>query len=123
MGVNDRGRVYECLKCPRFKGEKRKAESHFYKIHLAPDELPWYCSLCNFRCESERDMKRHPIHYPDHKRRVDKAKRKNPGVEWDDTQFFLRNSNPKVVVIGTDLRLWSKEDSDRFWGTGKQNRV
>ena len=60
-------------------------------------------------------MKRHPIHYPDHKRRVDEAKRKNPGVNWDDTQFFLRNSNPKVIAMGTDLKLWSKEDSDRFW--------
>jgi hypothetical protein len=64
-------------------------------------------------------MKRHPIHYPDHKRRVDEAKRKNQGVHWDDTQFFLRISNPKVIVIGTDLRVWSKEDSDRFWESWK----
>jgi hypothetical protein len=50
---------------------------------------------------------------------VEEAKRRNPWVNWDDTQFFLRNSNPKVIVIGTDLRVWSKEDSDRFWESRK----
>ncbi|XP_048749188.2 uncharacterized protein LOC125661261 isoform X3 [Ostrea edulis] len=113
--ANDRGRVYECLKCLNFRGKKGKAESHYFKMHVAAEDLPWYCGLCNFRCESEADLKHHPNNNKDHKRLVDEAKSKAPGTDWDDTQFFTKNPNAKTIEIDRDLKQWTKEDSIKFW--------
>ncbi|KAL3891416.1 hypothetical protein ACJMK2_003678 [Sinanodonta woodiana] len=62
--TNTRGRAYRCRKGPvevAIVGEKSKVVSHIYKKHTALDQSPFYCSLCTFRCQYQRDLERHVL--------------------------------------------------------------
>ncbi|KAL3891420.1 hypothetical protein ACJMK2_003682 [Sinanodonta woodiana] len=68
--TNTRGRAYRCRKGPAevaIVGEKSKVVSHIYKKHTALDQSPFYCSLCTFRCQYQRDLERHVRYYSAHR--------------------------------------------------------
>jgi len=47
---NTRGRIYRCGKCPHnpYQGERGKVFLHFYRKHVAMDQVPFFCCICIF---------------------------------------------------------------------------
>lgn len=56
--VGRRGRAYECGSCHNYQGEKRDVQSHFYNNHVKPEDIPFRCKLCNFKCTTEKELKK-----------------------------------------------------------------
>lgn len=107
-----RGYAYECVKCgSKFRGEKRRVRAHVYKYHLALDEVPFYCSLCHYMTENERDIARHVKGYKPHQNMVESLMAEGKSVS---DSYTHRNPNPKV--IGDEhMRQLSTEESQLVW--------
>jgi hypothetical protein len=53
--LEKRGFTYQCLGCDEYWGERGYVEAHYYKYHTISDNVPYYCSLCHFMGERERE--------------------------------------------------------------------
>jgi hypothetical protein len=107
-----RGYAYECIKCEeKFRGEKRRVRAHVYKYHLALDEVPFYCSLCHYMTDCERDIVRHVKGYKRHQAMVDDLR-----AEGKEIAASYTHCNPKPKAIGEDyIRQLSAEESQLVW--------
>ncbi|KAJ8300060.1 hypothetical protein KUTeg_021579 [Tegillarca granosa] len=55
--VGRRDRANECGSCHNYQGEKRDVQSHFYNNNVKPEDIPYRCGLCNFKCTTEKELK------------------------------------------------------------------
>ena len=106
------GRAYQCRHCLRsgkeYIQEKQRVEDHIRKTHLAPDQLPFYCTLCLFRCTRRDDLLKH---YRCHAARlIDDSGNKIP----DSPQYLVANQDP-YVIGQQDYLVLSKEDSEAYF--------
>lgn len=110
--VMKRGLAYECIKCgPAFRGEKRYVRAHIYKYHVSLDEVPFYCRLCHYMSDSEKDLIKHTKGYKPHRLAEEhlKAEGRTP-----DSNYIHKNPNP-VELGEVHLRKLSPEDSQLVW--------
>ena len=57
----------------RWKGihpGKAEGRDHIRKQHLDADQLPFYCTLCLFRCKRREELRRHVSYYNRHAARL-----------------------------------------------------
>ena len=61
------GQGYQCLCClskgVQYVAEKILVEDHIMKMHLSLDEVPFYCSLCMFKCKTSTTLDNHLVRY------------------------------------------------------------
>ena len=109
-----KGRVYLCLKCLHKTGKERvdvkyRMEAHIIKDHLRRDEVPYYCSLCQFRCTKFKDLNDHLMRYKRHSVIAVQSK-----VDPMDTSCL--KTNAEAYTIGPrDYLMLSKEESIQHW--------
>ena len=66
-----RGRAYMCVGCHTLTGERRIGEAgpmqdHVLKYHVSQDQVPYYCRLCMYRCQTRGQMEHHVRHNAKH---------------------------------------------------------
>ena len=66
-----RGRAYMCVGCHTLTGERRIGEAgpmqdHVLKYHVSQDQVPYYCRLCTYRCQTRGQMEHHVRHNAKH---------------------------------------------------------
>jgi hypothetical protein len=85
---------------------------------MKPEEVPFYCRLCQYNSRTERDLNRHVKGYRPHKMAVDQlAKEGKPIPEVAD--YLVRNDHP-LVIDGTLMQRLSEADSKRVWSARVQ---
>ena len=116
------GRGYQCRHCLKdgkeYIQEKQRVEDHIRKQHLNADQLPFYCTLCLFRCTRREELRRHVLYYKWHAARLTDEK----GNAIQDSPDFLVE-NPKPYTIGLqDYIVLSREDSDSYFAQRREAR-
>ena len=84
-------------------------EDHIYKNHVRPDEVPFYCRLCLFKCTKWEQLLNHMTNYAPH---VDLVKKRG---YTDQGQSFLTKSNSPYQLGPVDYIRLESEDSIRHW--------
>ena len=64
-----------CSKCC-FEGIERQALDHFLKRHTLPNEVPYYCTLCQFKGTTKAKWEKHLKKFPKHLSTLTKYKDK-----------------------------------------------
>ena len=111
-----KGRAYLCLRClhranKEYIDVKYRMEAHIIRDHLRRDEVPFYCSLCQFRCTKEEELREHVVRYRRHRMVAVTSQ-----VDPDDITCLKRN--PEPYVIGPrDHHVMEKEESYKHWKT------
>ena len=108
-----RGRAYQCLPCYHKEGrvvinEKGRIEDHILKNHVKLDEVPYYCSLCLFRCHSLQQLNKHVTAYARHREMARKR-------DVQDHQPFLMKSSHPYKIGSLDYMQLSTEESIRHF--------
>ena len=65
------GRAYQCLRCFHRTGKefievKSRMEANILRDHLRRDEVPFFCSLCQFRCLKRGELEEQIRNYNRH---------------------------------------------------------
>ena len=108
-----RGRAYQCLPCYHKEGrvvinEKGRIEDHILKNHVKLDEVPYYCSLCLFRCHSLQQLNKHVTAYARHREMARKR-------DVQDHQPYLMKSSNPYKIGSLDYMQLSTEESIRYF--------
>lgn len=108
-----RGRAYQCLPCYHKEGrvvinEKGRIEDHILKTHVKLDEVPFYCSLCLFRCHSLQQLNKHVTAYARHR---EMAKKRDV---QDHQPFLMKSSNPYKMSSLDYIQLSAEESIRHF---------
>ncbi|XP_060574632.1 uncharacterized protein LOC132732260 [Ruditapes philippinarum] len=104
-----KGRAYQCRKCSKVD-RKGRTIAHILKHHVPFDQVPYSCSLCNFRCQDKETLVKHINSYKRHKDEILKA-----GGKVDHSKVLNRSVNPKYN-FENDLVLLNKFDSSERFG-------
>jgi len=117
---NTRGKVYRYGKCQNnpYQGERGKVFMHFYRKHVAMDQVPFFCSICKFVTTSQLELEKHveAYVYPAHKATI-KAMLANKEEVMEESLF----QNIKCYVITeTDVVRPSREKSDQIFLSRKR---
>ena len=104
-----RGKAYQCLRCFSREGKrtvdiKCRIEDHIMKMHLALEEVPFYCKLCSFRCQKKEQLLQHVSGYSRHVLLAAKYK------IIDHSQCLVENRQPHVFGP-QDYRVLTATDS------------
>ena len=116
-----RGRAYQCLPCYHKEGrvlisEKGRIEDHILKNHVKLDEVPFYCSLCLFRCHSQQQLNRHVTAYARHREMARKRDVK------DHQPYLMKSSNPYQIGALDYMQLSVEDSIKHFMQQGRQAR-
>ena len=108
-----RGRAYQCLPCYHKEGrvvinEKGRIEDHILKNHVKLDEVPYYCSLCLFRCHSLQQLNKHVTAYARHREMARKR-------DVQDHQPYLMKSSNPYKIGSLDYMQLSTEESIKYF--------
>ena len=102
--VKQRGRAYRCLAC-NFTTRKCRIEEHFFKRHVTEHQVPFLCSVCDFRTGDNSKFVRHQ-ESPGHLSRVEPL---------ENLVALQESSTPRYMVMGQDVEKLSKEESSEHW--------
>ena len=69
---------------------------HFFKYHVTFDQVPYTCSLCSFKCQTQQHLLDHVTKYAPH---VKEAKLR--GVT--DLRRYLNKSDNPYIVSDLDI--------------------
>jgi len=86
---------YRCKKCQK-TDRKGRLVGHFFKYHVTFDQVPYTCSLCSFRCQTQQHLLDHVTKYAPH---VKEAKMR--GVT--DLRRYLNKSDNPYIVSDLDI--------------------
>ena len=104
-----RGQGYQCLRClskgVQYVAEKIRVEDHIMKMHLSLDEVPFYCSLCMFKCKTPTTLDNHLVRYRRHALIAEEKK-----VDAADHSCLRSNPNP-YKIQDTDYKKLDRDDS------------
>lgn len=119
MSSNNRGRLYICNTC-HFSGEKDKVFKHYYKKHVAIDNVPFYCTICRFITNSSKELMDHiePRHYPAHAATVEVMVKNGDDVH--EYNSLIENKH-YYKVTETDVTRASKAESDSHFVNKKRD--
>lgn len=100
-----KGRAYVCTQCTEkpFADTKGKFETHHMKFHARPTDLPFWCSLCNFRCTEDKQLTEHIFVYGPHRQEARKRK-------VLDSSPYLHESKQPYKIMPTDFKVLSHEE-------------
>jgi hypothetical protein len=89
-------RVVECSRCPNFRGRVPRGVAHIIKQHVTLQEVPYYCSYCQYRGTRASDVQSHI-------NRVHKGSAKIlPGTSPYQPMFSWKGAeDPDLVDSGT----------------------
>lgn len=109
-----RGRAYQRLRCLQTGKEvinvKARIEDHLMKHHLSLDQVPYYCTLCLFKCKDENTLKEDVRKFPRHA--LIAAEK---GISTTMQEGYL-NKNPQPYLMGTeDYYILSTEESAQYF--------
>ena len=104
-----RGRALQCLHCFHKKGKKvidvnGRLEDHILREHMTFQEVPFYCSLCLFRCLKWAQLVPHVSAYKRHVTMVLKAN------VIDNSAYLILNPNP-YKFGPLDYHIFTAEES------------
>lgn len=104
-----RGRAYQCLRCHYQEGRrvvdiKCRLEDHVLRNHVPLEEVPFFCSLCLYKCQQREQIL---SHFTSCKRHKDTAEKR--GVK--DNKIFMVESERPYKFGPLDLVQLSAEDS------------
>ena len=108
--VNTRGWVYICNLCPdenRYVGEKYATMGHIWKKHVPLDESPFFCDLCHFRCQKQRQLESHVRGYTPHRQKA-------VGKE-DDLTCLKKSIHPRTLREGVEYKILRKNEANQYW--------
>ena len=108
-----KGRAYQCLRCCHQGGKevidvKARIECHIMKTHLSLDQVPFYCSLCLFRCSDKATLLEHVTKFNRHE-----VMAKMKGVAGN-TECLKENPNPYQIGLD-DYFVFSQEESTQVF--------
>lgn len=109
--VSLRGRAYKCNRCENFIGERAKVVSHVYKLHVPLEEAPFYCTLCLFRCQRQKELTKHVRGFVPHLNRQEALEKLGPV----DAKLFLKQSTKPYAIQESDMVRLSREESESIW--------
>ena len=119
------GRAWQCLRC-HYREQKRtvdrkgRIEDHIMKVHLALEEVPFYCRLCLFRCQKKEQLKNHVTA---HKRHVEMAAKRQI---TDHESCLVSNVKPHVMGPMDYVALSAEASLEHFLqtqGNGKPSTI
>ena len=87
------------------EAEKIRVEDHIMKMHLSLDEVPFYCSLCMFKCKMSTTLDNHLVRYRRHALIAEEKK-----VDAADGSCLKANTNP-YQIQDTDYQKLDRDDS------------
>lgn len=108
-----KGRAYQCLRCCHQGGKevidvKARIECHIMKTHLSLDQVPFYCSLCLFRCSDKATLLDHVTKFKRHE-----VMAKMKGVSGN-TECLKENANPYQIGL-EDYFVFSQAESTQIF--------
>ncbi|XP_052230857.1 uncharacterized protein LOC127844547 isoform X2 [Dreissena polymorpha] len=109
--VNSKCRAYQCKYCTHID-RKGRMEGHILKVHVPMDRAPFYCTLCEFRCQNTRALLKHITQYSGH---VSEEQRLG---KPDYTQVLRRAKHP-FYVTEADMVALSAEESGVWFDRNK----
>ncbi|XP_052230854.1 uncharacterized protein LOC127844546 isoform X2 [Dreissena polymorpha] len=109
--VNSKCRAYQCKYCTHID-RKSRIEGHILKEHVPMDRAPYYCTLCEFRCQNKSALLKHITQYSRH---VSEEQRLG---KPDYTQVLRRAKHP-FYVTEADMVALSAEESGVWFNRNK----
>ena len=108
-------RAWQCLRCyhreqKRTVDRKGRIEDHIMKVHLALEEVPYYCRLCLFRCQRQEQLS---SHVTAHKRHVEMAAKRNI---TDHESCLVFNAKPHIIGPMDYVALSAEDSLAHFLG-------
>ncbi|KAL4225260.1 hypothetical protein ACF0H5_015948 [Mactra antiquata] len=123
ISSNTRGRVYRCTKCDvnPYQRERSKVLLHFYRKHVAIDQVPFFCTICKFITTSQLDLEKHVNQksYPAHRAVVNSMLLNNEHVNEEDS--LCQNLKHYIPTENDIIRL-DKDESDEIFNKRKRNQ-
>ena len=104
--LSNGGLAYRCNHCGKVD-RKGRLVGHILRDHVPQDRVPFYCTLCRFRCETRDDCIKHLTKYAGHVRAVGNT------TNIDLNQVLIKSGNP-WFVSSSDMTQVPDEDDDMF---------
>ena len=112
LKASKRGRVFRCKVCCK-EGERSKIVSHYMLWHVAPSDVPFMCTFCQFRCSKKKDLEHHVAGYRLH---VERIKREgDPGPSC-----LVESGTPFEVVDGIHIERLNQIESWTKWANTRR---
>ena len=108
---NKRGRAYICGSC-EYINERKRVVNHVYREHIAFHQAPYFCTLCQFRCTTRRELNNHLVGYKAHlkaMREVVKA-----GSIRPESDYLIESSAP-YILTDKDLAVLDSGMTQLVW--------
>ena len=83
---------------------------HVLKYHRTGDEVPFYCSLCHYKIFNRDQLNHHVTTFAIHNHIKGIRHQGAP-----DEEFYVRNTNPREIMIGVDLLPQGQQESREVW--------
>jgi hypothetical protein len=81
--------------------------AHILRDHVPEKQVPFFCTLCKFRCETKDDLLKHLTKYTAHVRAAGSSQN-------NDLKQILVKSNVPWFVSANDMTPLREEDDDMF---------
>lgn len=104
--LSNGGLAYRCSHCGKVD-RKGRLVAHILRDHVPEKQVPFFCTLCKFRCETRDDLLKHLTKYAGHVRAVGS----NQNI---DLKQILIKSNVPWFVSANDMTPIREEDDDMF---------
>ncbi|CAG2253219.1 unnamed protein product [Mytilus edulis] len=104
-----RGGAYECVMCQTSEAEINSYKyvvNHIRKQHLLATQCPYWCTLCDNRCDTQEELAKHVDTYPVHKKIVGIQKTSGITINPDS---FCGHSDMPYFISSDDIVAFSKE--------------
>ena len=110
--------MYRCSRCPK-EDEKRRVIDHFFRIHVPLENVPYYYTLCMFRCFTRKQLKDHVTGYKRHTKEI-KELEEIEGVKVDSAPFLKESMFPYILDEARDLVKLSVGESNNKYEERKK---
>ena len=119
-----RGRAYQCMTCHYREGRrvvdiKCRIEEHILKMHVALENVPYYCCLCLFKGQRKEQLLQH---FKTCKRHRDMAEKR--GIEQGVNEtLIVQSSTPHRLSAVDYVQLSAEESLAHFMNQAKSIAV
>jgi uncharacterized protein (DUF2235 family) len=103
----------KCMRCEgedmnQYVGQKYRVIGHILKTHLTLTDVPYYYSLCLFRCQEWNDLIKHVRHFRPHQ--IQRGQVIVRG-RWTGEEAYRKINKPPVQLMeGTDFGKLPREE-------------
>ncbi|CAG2239933.1 unnamed protein product [Mytilus edulis] len=110
-----RGDAYECVRCQTSKAvinSYKHVVNHIRKQHLLATQCPYWCTLCDYRCDTQEELAKHVDTYPVHKKIVGIQETSGITINPDS---FCGHSDMPYFISSDDIVAFNKEKSEEHY--------